>query len=97
MGLLLCCKFKSLYDNFGWGIIGVYGTNDDNLCTIFLELKTFMSIWDIPWQLGGDFNVIRFPSKRSTERRFTIAMREFSSINSSNLIDPPLECGFYVV
>ena len=25
------CKFKFLEDNFVWGIIGVYGPNDDNL------------------------------------------------------------------
>ena len=25
----ICCKFKSLEDNFEWGLIGVYGPNDD--------------------------------------------------------------------
>ena len=25
--LYICCKFKSLEDNFEWGLIGVYGPN----------------------------------------------------------------------
>jgi len=41
----LCCKFKSLDDNFVWGLIGVYGPNEDNLHSTFLkELRAFMSI-----------------------------------------------------
>ena len=45
-----------------------------------------------PWCLGGDFNVIRFPSERSTSGRLSWAMREFSIfIDSCNLIDPPLK------
>ena len=30
---------------------------------------TFMSNWDIPWSVGGDLNVIRFPFERSTRGR----------------------------
>jgi len=51
-----------------------------------------MSSWDIPWCLGGDFTIIRFPSDGSTSSRSSWVMREFSSfIDSCNLIDPPLE------
>jgi len=68
----VCCKFKSLEDNFEWGLIGVYGPNDDHLrCALFEKLLLFMSSWDIPWCLGGDFNVIRFPSEKSTGGRLT--------------------------
>jgi len=83
------CKFKSLEDNFEWGLIGVYGPNDDHLrCALFEELMSFMSFWDILWCLGGDFNVIRFPSGG----RLTWAMRGFFAfIDSCNLIDPSLE------
>jgi len=89
----LCCKFKLLEDNFEWGLIGVYGPNDDHLrCALFEELVSFMSSWDILWCLGGDFNVIRFPSERSSGGHLTWAMRGFSAfIDSCNLIDPPLE------
>jgi len=78
----ICCKFKSLEDNFEWGLIGVYGPNDDHLrCALFEELLLFMSSWDIPWCLGGDFNVIRFPSERFTGGRLTWAMRDFSAFD----------------
>jgi len=75
------------------GLIGVYGPNDDHLrCALFEESLLFMSSWDIPWYLGGDFNVIRFPLERSIGGRLTWAMRDFSLfIDSCNLIDPPLE------
>jgi len=63
----VCCKFKSLEDKFKWSLIEVYGPNDDYLrFALFEELSFFMPSWDIPWCLGGDFNIIRFPSERST-------------------------------
>jgi len=79
-----------LHDNFVWGPIGVYGLNDDNVrSALFEELGTFMSTWDIPWCLGGGFNVVRFPFERSSGGRLTFAMLEFSDfIDSCNLIDP---------
>jgi len=40
----VCCKLKSLKDNFALGLIGVYSQNDDNLSyVLFDELKLFMS------------------------------------------------------
>jgi len=40
----ICGKFKSLKDDFVWGLIGVYGPKDDNLrFALFDELKFFMS------------------------------------------------------
>ena len=93
----VCYKFKSLLGNFVWGLIGVDGPNDDNVrSALFEELVTFMSNWDIPWCLGGGFNVVRFPSQRSTGGRLNSAMIEFSDfIGSYNLIDPPLEGGCF--
>jgi len=65
-----------------WGLIGVYGLDGDNVkCALFgcfiWELVTSMSIWDIPWCLGGNFNVM-FPSERSAGGKMTFAMIEFS-------------------
>ena len=61
----VCCKFKTLHDSFVWGLAGVYGPNDDRASgALFEELGTFISSWEIPWCLGGDFNVVRFPSER---------------------------------
>ena len=90
-----CGKFKSLKDDFVWGLIGVYGSNNDNLrFALFDELKFFMSQWDIRWCLGGDFNVVRSPHKRSSEGLLSSLMLEFSDfINVCGFIDPPLEGG----
>ena len=42
--------------------------------------------------MGGDFNVVRFPSEHSGSTVFTIAMREFFDfIFEQGLIDLPLE------
>ena len=70
LGSFLCVvRFKSLQDNLIRVIIGAHGPKDDSVCsTFFEELGTFMSCWDVPWCLAGDFNV-RFPYKRSNERR----------------------------
>jgi len=88
----VCCRFKSLHGNFVWGLIGVYGPNDDNVRSVFFEeLVTSMSNWDIPWSLGGDFNVT-FLFERSTGGRLTFAMAEFCDfIDSCGLIDSLLE------
>jgi len=84
----VCYKFKSLHDNFVWGLIGVYGHNNDNVrSALFEELVTFMSNWDTPWCLGADFNVVRFPFESSTGGRMTFALIEFSNFSDScNLI-----------
>jgi len=91
----VCCKFKSLHDSFVWGFIRVYGHDNDRLRdALFEELMTFISIWDIPWCLSHDFNVVRFPSERALGGRLTSTMSEFSDfIDSCNLIDLPLEGG----
>ena len=61
-------------------------------CVLFEELSSFMSSWDIPWCLGGDFNVIKFPSVRSIGGHLSWLMREFSNfIDSCILVNPPLE------
>ena len=63
----VCIKLKSLKYDFVWGLIGVYGPNDDSLrYALFDELKLFLSLWDIPWCLGGDFNVVRCPVERTS-------------------------------
>ena len=48
----VCCKFKSLDDNFEWGQIGVNGPNDDYLRHALFEelsflclLGTFRGVW----------------------------------------------------
>ena len=60
------------------------------------ELVGLNSWWNVPWCVGGDFNVLRFSSERSGSTSFTAAMREFSSfIFEQGLIDIPLQWGFF--
>ena len=46
--------------------------------------------------MGGDFNLVRFPSERFGSTSFTAAMREFSNfISEQGLIDIPLQGGSF--
>ena len=58
----------------------LYGPNDDTLGVgLWEELEMLSSLGDIPWCLGGDFNVVRFPSERSTKGRLISTMCELSA------------------
>jgi hypothetical protein len=55
------------------------------------ELAGVRSWWGVPWCIGGDFNVVRFPSEKLREGRLTGAMMTFSDfISELGLIDLPL-------
>lgn len=46
----------------------------------------------LPWCIAGDFNVVRFQSKRSNGSRSSSHMRRFDDfISAHQLMDPPLE------
>jgi hypothetical protein len=92
---VVACSFKNVLDDFEWAFAGVYGPNGDlDRRYLWDELTGLMSLWDLPWCIGGDFNVIRFPSERSGGRRISAAMREFSDfIFEKGLMDLPLTGG----
>lgn len=61
------CSFRSV-DDFAWAFAGLYSPNLYNeRSSLWEELVGLISWWDLPWYIGGDFNVTRFPSERSTE------------------------------
>uniref|UniRef100_A0A2N9EI09 Reverse transcriptase domain-containing protein n=1 Tax=Fagus sylvatica TaxID=28930 RepID=A0A2N9EI09_FAGSY len=89
------CKFKNVADQKVWMYTGVYGPNADRERSLMWdELAGIRSWWGLPWCVGGDFNVVRFPSKRMGSVGFSPGMYEFSDFISDNgLIDIPLSGG----
>lgn len=60
------------------------------------ELSSIRGISEGQWVICGDFNVSRFPSKRTNCNRITRAMADFNQcINDLELLDPPLSRGSY--
>lgn len=48
--------------------MSVYGPNDDVDKKCFWdELVGLMSWWEVPWCIGGDFNIVGYPSERSSD------------------------------
>jgi hypothetical protein len=76
---LLSCKFKNVLDQFEWIFSGVYGPNvDREMGILWEELADLISWWDVPWCIGGDFNVVRFPSEKSIMPGFTPSIQHIS-------------------
>lgn len=76
------CSFLCVSDNFEWVSLSVqcdYGHNDDQERKLLWdELVGVMSWWEKPWCIGGDFNIIRYPSERLGDNRYSSSMGEFS-------------------
>jgi hypothetical protein len=75
---LVSCKFKNVADQNVWMYSGVYGPNvDRERGLLWDELAGIRSWWGVPWVVGGDFNVVRFPSERFGSVGFSPAMHDF--------------------
>ena len=60
------------------------------------ELTGLISWWYVPWCLGGDFNIIRFPSERLGAASFSWTMNGFSDfVSLHGLMDIHMEGGFF--
>ena len=67
---LVSCRFKNVDNGFVWAFTGVYSPlSKDGRSLIWEELSAIRGLWEDPWCIGGDFNVIRFPSERSSQGR----------------------------
>ena len=60
------CRFKNCEDGFCWRFSGVYGpTVKAEREELWSELGAIRGIWNEPWCVAGDLNMIRFPYERS--------------------------------
>ena len=93
--LSISCKFQNVSSGSEWAFSGVYGPHRNaERRLLWEELSSICSWWDIPWCVGGDFNVVRYPSKRAGSDQMSPAMRDFSNfIFSLGLLDIPMEGG----
>jgi hypothetical protein len=91
------CKFRCVAFGYVWAFTRVYGPHDVFARRIFWEeMSGVNSWWGVPWVVGGDFNMVRFLSKRSGAVNLTTAMKNFSNfITSTSLMDIPLVGGRY--
>ena len=89
------CKFKEIHSGFEWGFSGVYGPHRDvERQLMWEELSGICAWWDVPWCVGGDFNVVRYPMERGGTDRISPSMQAFSDfIFDMGLVDLPLEGG----
>ncbi|KAL6339596.1 hypothetical protein AAG906_034681 [Vitis piasezkii] len=86
-------QFKNVEDGFCW-IFTVGRLRED----FWEELGTIRGLWQDPWCIGGDFNVIRFLRKMNSLSRLSSAMRRFSEvIEDMELRDLPLQGGVFHV
>ena len=59
-------------------------------------MSSVMSWWDVPWIVGGDFNIVRYPSERVGAVHITTPMQDFTDfIFSNGLMDIPMAGGRY--
>lgn len=83
---------KNVEDDFCWVFTGVYGPSVRRHREDFWEeLGAIRGLSQDPWCIGGDFNVVKFLSKRNRFSRLSLAMRRFLKvIEDLELQDLPL-------
>ena len=91
------CRFKNCEDGLCWIFSGVYGPIVKVEREDFLsELGAIRGLWNEPWCVAGDFNMIRFPFERSREGRMSSTMRRFSKVvKELELRDLSLQGGMF--
>ncbi|KAL4602692.1 hypothetical protein ACB092_10G072500 [Castanea dentata] len=92
-----CPYVDWLYQGSKGSSEGVYGPNlNKRRRKMWKKLTGLISWWDLSWCLGGDFNIIRFPSERLGAASCTRAMYGFSDfISLHELMDIPMDGGLY--
>ncbi|RVW24673.1 hypothetical protein CK203_082175 [Vitis vinifera] len=81
------CRFRNVEDGFVWMFIGVYGPfiREEREC-LWEELGVIRGIWEDPWCLGGDFNIILFQRERSRHGRFKKVIGKVVSLDQNAFV-----------
>jgi endonuclease/exonuclease/phosphatase family metal-dependent hydrolase len=89
------CSFRNVDDGMEWAFAGVYGPNmDAHRRQLWEELAGLMCIWELPWCIGGDFNVTLFHNERSGGARRRREVADFADFTAEmGLMDLPLAGG----
>ncbi|RVX21567.1 hypothetical protein CK203_002085 [Vitis vinifera] len=91
------CGFRNVENGLAWIFTGVYGpfSKGDREC-LWEELGAIRGLWEDPWCLGGDFNVILSQRERNRQGRLTGAMRTFAqTVDELELMDLPMQGGAF--
>lgn len=90
-------SFRNVDGNFEWAFTNDYGPNVDGDRRVLCDELARLTSWgNGPWCIGGDFNIICFPSERSNGLYSSITMLEFSEfIFEQDLMDIPLVGGIF--
>ena len=91
----ISCRLRNVEDGLVWILLVCMGRSLERIgdC-MWEELGAIRGIWDDPWCLGGDFNVILSQRERSSQGRLIGAMRRFTQIvDELELLDLPLQGG----
>ena len=72
-------RFRNVEDGVVWVFTGVYGlfTKYEREC-LWEEIGAIRGIWEEPWCLRGDFNIILSQREKSRQGRTTSTMRIFA-------------------
>ena len=91
----ISCRLKNVEDGLVWIFTGVYRPfSKEEREILWEELGAIRGIWDDPWCLGEDYNVILSQRERSNQGRLTGAIRRFAQVvDELELIDLPLQGG----
>lgn len=88
-GVFCLIMVEDLVNNSKWMLSSLYGPNSNSRRDDFWrELNDIRSRWSGGWCVSGDWNVIRFPSKKLGGCRISSKMRSLSDwVSSHSLID----------
>ena len=60
------CIFKNTEDGFQWAFTGVYNPVERSKSELLWEeLGSVKGLWEGPWCIGGDFNMVLSPNERN--------------------------------